>query len=320
MSERFIYENARIKSMEVKLLTSQSLQRLFDCTTQSAAFRTLCDMGFGVGASVEQDDFDALFKAEEARQVAFLKEFNVAGALDAFLIQYDFLNLKFILKAQAQGKEPVDRGPEGLLSYDDVKAIAEEQNEEKLTGDLGRATLETRALAAAKKLTPRAIDITVDKFMYRRIFASLLKGGKLLKRYFELKVDAANLLSYLRCKKLGLGSEFFQEGFIDGGKLVALKGMYDSTQEALWDAVKGTEFAEDFKKAADGGDLIAFEVACDNILLAMIKKERDDMFSVAPIAAYYLSRVTELKAAKLIVAGIKNGVDETLIRERLRDV
>lgn len=317
MSEKFVYENARIKSLEAKLLTRQSLQRLSDSPSASAAFRALLDMGFGVGASVPQGDFDALFAIEEEKGIALVKEFNVAGALDAFLLQYDFLNLKLLLKAYACGKKAETRAPEGLKSFDELEELCGEQNEEKLTGDLGAAIKDVRALIAEGKATPRAIDIAVDS----RMFASALSAAKekIVKKYFRLKIDGINLLSYLRAKRLGLDEKFFKQGYIDGGEL-NVKELYDASADDMLQAVKGSALYEQFKKSLDSGDVVAFEVAADDALLSMVRQKRDDMFSPAPILSYVLQKQTELKAAKLIVAGIRNGVDSAVIRERLRDV
>lgn len=316
MSEKFVYENARIKSLESKLLTRQSLQRLIDSPSKQAAFKTLLDMGFGSGANAQQGDFDALFAAEEEKDVALLKEFNVSGALDAFLLQYDFLNLKLLLKGFASGKNVDSGGPEGTKSFSELKELLS-QNDDKLCGDMGEAIVKTRALVSAGKATPRAIDIVADK----RMFAAQMAAAKdkLVKEYFRVKIDGINLLALLRAKKLGLSEEFFKEGYIDGGKL-DVKELFAASNDALFDAVKGSAFFEPFKKAVESANVIAFEVAADDILLSRVRARKDDMFSVAPILSYCLQKQTELKAAKLIVAGIKNGVDGAVIRERLRDV
>ncbi len=317
MSDKFVFENAKIKCLENRLFTRQSVQRLLECASQRDIFRALLDMGFAAETSVEECDFDALFAAEEARQLAFIKEYNVAGALDAFLAAYDFLNVKLILKAKALGKRPVSSGLEGLKSFEQLEEICDAEDEKLPAGGIGDAVRQVRALEAAGKLTPRALDVAVDKAMYRESFS--LAGTKLVRRYFALKADGINLLSYLRCKRIGLGAEVFDDGYIAGGN-ADIQGMADATQDAICEKLKGHALYEDFKKALDGGSLTSFEVACDDKLLGLVRAERDDMFGVAPILSYCLTRMTELKVAKLIVSGLINGVDKALIRERLRDV
>ena len=65
MSDKFMYQNARVKSMEASLFTVQSVAMLLDCTTVQSAFRALLDMGFGAGVTVSDCDFDTLFLSEE---------------------------------------------------------------------------------------------------------------------------------------------------------------------------------------------------------------------------------------------------------------
>ncbi len=316
MSERFVYENARIKSLEVKLLTRQSMQRLIDCASPEAAFKTLVDLGFGVGAGVAPGDFDALFAFEEEKSVALIKEFNVGGALDALLLTYDFLNLKLILKAKAMGKIATASGLEGLMTFDEVSDLVD-LPDEKLTGELGGAIADVRALSAKGEAGPRGIDVAVDKRMFKA--AKAAAKDKILKEYFVLKIGGINLLSLLRTKRLGLDAAFFAEGYIEGGS-PEVKDVFDLSNDAIIEAVKGNAFYEPFKKALENMDVISFEVAADNVLLAKVRSARDDMFSPAPILSYCLQKQTELKAAKLIVAGIRNGVDPAVIKERLRDV
>jgi len=71
---------------------------------------------------------------------------------------------------------------------------------------------------------------------------------------------------------------------------------------------------------ADSLNIVALEVSIDNDLLKMFRDEYNDMFSIAPIVNYYLTRRTEIKLTKLIVAGIKNHVDPAIIRERMREI
>ncbi len=314
MSEKFVFENARIKSLESKLLTRQSMQRLADSGSPAAAFRTLLDLGFGMGLNVEQGDFDALFEGEEIRNVETVKEFNVAGALDPLLLQYDYLNLKLQLKAIALGKREEERCPEGLKSFEEICEMCAEQDEEKLSGRMGMAILDVRRKG---KATPREIDVAVDKRMFEDILACAKQ--KLVREYFRLKIDGANLLTYLRAKRLGLDAAFFEESFVKGGNL-DISQLYDATTDKVCDAVKGSPLFEPFKRALEDGQVMAFEVAADNIALAYVRAQREDMFCVAPILAYALQKQTQLKAAKLVVAGIKNGVDPAVIKERLRDV
>ncbi len=317
MSDKFVYQNARVKSMEASLFTAQSVGRLLDCTSVDAAYKTLTDMGFGGGASADEG-LDGLFKAEEARAVDFLKEFNVDGALDVFLAEYDFLNVKLLFKGILSGK-PTVTAPSGLFEVDDIKSWLEQDGASDVPKALADTVAELKKLTLADGVSPRRIDCIVDRAQFAYVFSSLKKNS-MLRAYFVKKADAMNVSAFVRCKRLGLAKTQFAEGFIEGGKLDFLPEIYDASLDVLKEKCKRTDYDELVTKLVDDGDLVAFEVAVDNALLKMFKDEKNDLFSIAPIVAFYLTRITQIRVAKLAVAGIRNGVDQSKIRERMREL
>ncbi len=319
MSDKFVYQNARVKSMETSLFTAQSVQRLLDCTTTQTAFRALADMGFGAGASVGDGDFDALFAAEEEKAAEFLREFNVDGALDAFLAQYDFLNLKSLFKSSVTGKKTV-AAPKGLYEVDEIRSWIEQDRASDAPEFFADAIAQFKQLSVGGGVSPHAIDCIADKAMFDFVFANRKKTGRAVCEYFGRKADVANIGAFLRCKRLGLSKSYFEEGFVKGGELDFLPDIYDSPTDVLKEKCKRTKFEESVSAVVDDGNLVAFEVAQDNALLKMWKQEKDDLFSVAPIVAFYLTKITQIKVAKLAVAGIKNGVDKNKIKERMREL
>lgn len=322
MSDKFVFQNAKIKHMEPKLLTSQSVQRLLDCSTTAEAYKLLTEIGMGVGLATENVDFDAIFAHEEANAVALLREFNVDSVLDAFLIQCDYHNVKALLKAQATGAQNPVLMPYGLYEIETLQEGVVANDISKLPIPMGEAIKAVQKFIVEEKITPHTIDTIVDRAMYKDILSKVRKNGALQKLYFTRKIDYLNISSFLRCKKLGLAEKFFLDGFIDGGELdeVFFSSIYESPTDVLKDKCKFTAYQNIVVKVAESGNIVEFEVEADNALLKIWKDESDDMFSVAPIVSFYLTKMTELKVVKLIVAGIKNHVEPKLIRERMRDI
>jgi vacuolar-type H+-ATPase subunit C/Vma6 len=56
------------------------------------------------------------------------------------------------------------------------------------------------------------------------------------------------------------------------------------------------------------------------MLLNIFKSDKNDMFSVAPMAGYYLAKQTEIKVARMVLVCLKNKVDKLLIKQRLREL
>ena len=85
----------------------------------------------------------------------------------------------------------------------------------------------------------------------------------------------------------------------------------------------GTFFCSEFlkiTKVLSEGKIAEAEAMADNMQLKIFKDDRNDMFSVAPIAGFYLAKLTEIKSVKLILAAKKNGVDKQQLRVRLREL
>ena len=53
MSEAYLYENARVKSLENRLIVGQQLQRLLEASSKEEAFKLLVEFGIGGGINVE---------------------------------------------------------------------------------------------------------------------------------------------------------------------------------------------------------------------------------------------------------------------------
>jgi len=211
MSDKYVFQNAKIKHMESKLITSQSVQRLIDCTSASDAFKVLLEMGFGSGLAVEPGDFDLVFAHEEAGLVELLKEFNVDRALDAFLVEYDYLNLKSAFKAYAT-KTAFEPTLEGIYSVDEMKNLIEGVEPERLSKEIKKAVNELLELERAEKLSPRIIDVVIDKAMFEESRALAKKSGDLAKKYFVKKIDYLNISAFLRVKKTLASSRLLRDG------------------------------------------------------------------------------------------------------------
>lgn len=321
MSDKFLFHNARIKAMESRLLGPQQLTRLAEASSAAEVRKILGETGFGSSATGENLGVDKLVDAEERAALALLKEFNEGGVLTAFLLEADYLNLKALLKAAATGERNPVLGEEGVVPLDDLRAAAE-GDVRFIRPFMAEAVRAVEKLAAENRLTPHGIDCIVDKAMFRDIAATAKKGGKEIAEYFALKTDCVNITTFLRCKRWGLSEKLFEENFVEGGTLGAefFLEAYEGTEEAFCEKLRYTAFADIAEKATEGNGLTALERAVDEKLVAKWRRNKDDMFSAAPVVAFYLTKTAEARAVKLIYAGIKNNVDPRLIKERMRDI
>mgnify|MGYP000845338050 FL=1 len=62
------------------------------------------------------------------------------------------------------------------------------------------------------------------------------------------------------------------------------------------------------------------EKARDDYLLSLVNGHRHDVMTIFPVVGYYLARDREAKAVRLIITVKRNGLDDNLISERLREL
>lgn len=318
MSYKFLYQNAQIKSRESKLLTQQGVQRLLDASDIREASRALAELGFGT----DGENFDVVFKRAEDENIALLKEMNEGGALDAFLIESDYTNLKILLKAFVSGLKAETFAPDGLFEVGFLQNAIETGEVAALPRQMQEIILKTQEALAGGQISAHKLDIDVDKTQYAHQLELCKKSGKVAKEYFEKRIDYLNISSFERARRLNLDQSFFEECFINGGKiaLTTFQSVWELHGEELLKPFKETAYFEDLKALDEGGKLVVFEAKSDNALLKLWKGEKDDLYSISPIVAFYMSRKTELKIAKLIVAGVKNHVAPQIIKERMREL
>lgn len=318
MSYKFLYQNAQIKSRESKLLTQQGVQRLLDASDTREASRALAELGFGT----DGENFDVVFKRAEDENIALLKEMNEGGALDAFLIESDYTNLKILLKAFVSGSKAETYAPDGLFEVGFLQNAIETGEVAVLPKQMQEIILKTQEALVSGQISAHKLDIDVDKTQYAHQLELCKKSGKVAKEYFEKRIDYLNISSFERARRLNLDQSFFEECFINGGKiaLTTFQSVWELHGEELLKPFKETAYFEDLKALDEGGKLVVFEAKTDDSLLKVWKSEKDDLYSIAPIVAFYMSRKTELKIAKLIVAGVKNRVSPQIIKERMREL
>lgn len=318
MSYKFLYQNAQIKSRESKLLTPQGVQRLLDASDVREASKALAELGFGS----DGENFDAVFKRAEEENIALLKEMNEGGALDAFIVESDYINLKILLKAYISGTKAETFAPDGLYSVEVLQNAIDTAEVEFLPKRMQEIILKTQEALASGEIGGHKLDIDVDKTQYAHQLELCKKSGKVAKEYFEKRIDYLNISSFERSRRLNLDVEFFEECFIEGGKIAlsTLESVWEFHGDDLLAPFKQTCYFEDVKTLDEGGKLVVFEAKSDNALLKLWKEEKDDLYSISPIVAFYMSRKTELKIAKLIVAGVKNHVAPQIIKERMREL
>ncbi len=315
-----VYSNARVKAMENSFLTNEKIVRMAYSDSLEEGFRVLLESSYGGGLVVDAKDYDALLQTEDARVSEFVLEAMPSGqGMESFVVKNDYHNLKAIVKGKYMRLDDVDfmLMPKGSFDPKEVKDMVYADDYSVLTDLQKTALLEIDSARANGNTSPRFIDLTLDKACYKEIMSSLKKvKNKFMPKYWQTNIDMMNISCFVRACNAG-DKTLFDESFIGGGKLE--KRFFTGELSGVLDKLTYTSYPQ-IAEALKTGDFVAFERIWDNTLLNIFKDERNDIFSVAPIAGFYVAKKIEIKIVRMICILLKNDVDKDVIRDRLREL
>ena len=96
MAEQFVYQVARIRSLELQLFSDQTVEQLIAVQTYDDVIRFLQEKGWGTG---QENDADAILDRENEKIWALVKELNIEGKyFDVLSLPKQYHNLKAAVK------------------------------------------------------------------------------------------------------------------------------------------------------------------------------------------------------------------------------
>ena len=319
MTEGLLFANAAVKTRESGLMNAEKLGRIIEADTLRDAVRVLAEAGYG-GGSIPDDPnaFEDMLKAEEEAVESFVAKSAPKGSgFECLSAERDFHNLKALLKAEYYGVDPSEMILKG-------GSVSPETLKERLKAGsglgefMGSAVDEIRLAYAEKALTPRKIDCAADRAMFREIAA--ITAGKgvspAIRKYFRMKADMTNVVTYARCVAVGGGYPFFAESFAEGGAIS--KDIFERAFRDGADAITLMRRVEDQSAADVDPTPSELEKYSDDALTRLISSAKADMFTVQPIMGYYLGKKTEIKMLRIALVCIKNGVPREEIKKKMR--
>ena len=324
-SNSLVYSNARVKSLENGFLSQDKINRMVFAESLEEAVRVLIESGYGAGTIADAYDFEKILSAEDEKVSAFMAESTVPKmGLETFLMKNDYHNAKAIVKAKyLHSDEDISYmlAPKGLYDIAELKTMIFNDNYSSLSPIMAQALQDIDTKRVMGDKSPRTIDVILDKAMYKDI-CKTLKAAKApsMVKYHQANIDFSNISNFIRYKNIGFDYKTYENDFIEGGKLSldTFKALYDQTIDTLLEKLRYTEYSS-VVDVINPNDLVAFETAWDNYLIGIFKQDRYDVFSVAPLAGYYVAKKIEIKVVRMILILIKNKIDVNIIKQRLRD-
>lgn len=332
----YSYPNARIRAMEARLLTEQRLSELAESKTLDNFVMNLEDSDYKPYMSkldsYTAETIDRAF--DEAIADTYTLMFRILPRrvrqfFNLLLEGWDVRNISSVIKAKLYGEVARDYVSELGTMVEKIKAMAEAKTMEEILVILeGTEYEEVYQKLLLREISVEEFETELYRMHYLKLLNFALSGGdeerKILEEFVKLRIDKINILTILRAKLHGLGSEkiksmLLMEGSLSQRTIETLLNVEDlSMALAELDSTKYSGIVREAREELEKGNLASFEVAFEKFIRRkMIEFTRFYPLSVAVPISYILqkeSEVRKLKAiAKLIEDRIKPEEIKTII-------
>ena len=325
--EKFVRASAEIRVKEKQLLNKATFDRIIDASNLSEAIKFLNDtvyQSFFRDIDKAQDYEKALTKKQEKNFAELYKISPDPRVVDLVANNYIYHNIKVYVK---------DRLLESELSHlyvkigeTDWKQYANSNQEiehikDEYTNVIDKASLEYQESKSAQN-----IDIVIDK-LYMQSLKDLADemDVDLFTKYVKDLIDFTNINTFLRCQRQERDVSFLDHVLFDGGNLSLeiLKKIYygdlDPSSPIFRHLTIGKFVEKGIESFKQTGSLSEFERQKDNYFMQVIKDAKRVTYGPEVIFAYLYAKEMEIKNLKIIFICKLNGIEASLIRERLRD-
>ena len=319
----YLHISARVRAMENRLLTRERMERMLDARSADEAAKVLAECGYGDLPSLTPTVIErALSQARQGLLAELRKVAPDQRLLDVFCIKYDYHNIKVLIKAAARGVD----GAQLLLDAGryDLAQLREdfEKGELSHTSPTFRAAAEQAREALSQTGDPKKADFILDRAYYEELLqAAKDTGSSFLLEYARVSIDAANLRAVVRVHRMGAGASVLREVLVPGGSVSTdrLLSAGGGELSSLFLRTPLEEAAAIGASALEGGSLTAFERACDNGVMSVVRTGRTVPFGEQALVGYLYAKEAEFTAIRVILTGKLAGLDRSILEERLRD-
>ena len=300
----YIFPCVVIRSKEVDLLSREELLRLLDLKSVQDIMNVLADHGYGDGKELENPrDFEKVL-SDNMKETYDTVYSTIPDEKELSFFKYpnDYHNLKVLLKAEFLKTDAshllIDSG---TIPADKLQDMLRRRDFSLMTVEMRQAVDEAIELFA-KSRDPQEIDLRLDKACYKDMLSDAEESGnQFLQEYVKKLIDSLNIDAFARLKEVGKPRAFFKRVFLDGGNL--------------------NENAVEQRAAAIVNEvtLSGVEKYLDAQRMEFVKDALYVPFGIEPVVGYLEAKEAEVMNLRMILTGKISGMDDTLIRERLRE-
>ena len=340
----FAYVNARVRSMESRLLDEHKINELIEAAGMSEFIGFLEDTDYGQYLSEVSNDSIGIEKALNThlahvyQTLANISPDKARKILKLFEKKFDVQNIKTLLRAKYVGLDAEETFkliiPLGTIPENKLRELCETKSIEEVLNGL-EGTEYSKILSnelAMYEQTGKLIsfELALDKYILEGLWKSVGIEGiseDIFKEFVGAMIDIENLKVILRAKSDNLSSEDILNYILNVGYEIApwkLKELAEAESiEGVISALEGTIYgsiiSENLEEYEKTGSVYVFEKALDKHLAEVGRKlSLRQPFGVGPIIGLITSKEQEIKNLKIIIKGKIEGLSSNQIRELLK--
>lgn len=326
--DQYEFPCAVIRGNERTLLSKSDMLKVIESKQFQAAMNVLGEFGYGDGKELESPrDFEKVLRAEQVRvsQLVFsiLPE---KEELEFLLYPNDYHNVKVTLKSEALGVPP--KGylvSGGTVEAETMAQMVKERNFIFFSLTMKQGIWEALDLFA-KGRDPQEIDIILDKACYKDMLEKAeATEDEFLIGYVKLLIDILNIRTFVRLRQMNKPWSFFRKVFLEGGSIdeKVFTTSYEEPYNQFADKLAPYGFREVMASGGmvvkESGKYTVLEKLCDDLRMKYIKDAKYVTAGIAPIAAFFIAKESEIKNLRMILTGKLSSASEEIMKERLRE-
>jgi len=317
MSEQYTYAVARVRSLETSLFSDGVIEQLINCKDERQATALLEERGWG---DSQTENAEAILKREEEKIWETIRELHID--MDKFdVLSYPkwFHNLKAAIKAVGSNQEDWQYFYEdGSFGRETMLQVIKDKDYESLPAFMKEAAAQANETFLRTK-DGQLCDIIIDKAALDAIYQCGQEAKEeIIGIYAETTVAVADIKIAVRSQMTKKSAGFLRRSIahcdsLDVERLIRGAQM---SKEAIIEYLSETIYKEGAQALRESAS--AFECWCDNQMMEILAPQKYNPFTIGPIFAYVIARENEIKTVRIILSGIRNGLLENEMRERVR--
>ncbi|MBD3361108.1 hypothetical protein GF366_04905 [Candidatus Peregrinibacteria bacterium] len=336
----FAYSVALIRTLETLLLNENEVERMMLAKDGEDAFRILNEFDYSDNkAGIENpSEFQKVIDEGLMDIKEILSKVTPdKRILNILLFQYDFHNIKTMLKAKLSGKnyEEIKEllSEMGAIPLEALKNYIFEETDsqfglnEHTEKYIKRRIKKVQKLFEKEENNPQIIDLYLDQKLMKIIHGIATDSrNEFLEKYIQKLIDLTNIRLFFRMKTQDKELDLYEIAFLWNGTIPysKFKDAYSQNLNEFPELIKNTPYAKiienGYKHYEEEKTFLHLEKEAENYLTEFIKRAKLIPFGPEPLIAYFLAKNNNALIIRMIMINKLNNIDPEEIRNRLREL